>query len=70
VPPFPALRAVLGWFIGRTPVRCGDRSGRVVAVLSIDAQLVPRKEPCLVEGQTSCNALLSGALTLVVSRGS
>jgi hypothetical protein len=61
---------VLGWFTGRTPVRYGGRSGRVVAVLSVDAQLVPRKEPGLIEGQTPCRALISRALTLVVSRGS
>jgi hypothetical protein len=48
----------------------GGKSGGVVAVLSVDAQLVPRMELRLVEGRTSCNALMSGALTLVVSRGS
>ena len=69
MPLHPALRAVLGWFNGRTFVRYGGRSGGVVVVLSVDAQLVPRKEPCLVEGPTPCNALLSGALTLVTSRG-
>ena len=39
-------------------------------VLSFDAQPFPRKETRLVEGWTSCNALLAGALTLDVSRGS
>jgi len=39
-------------------------------VLSVDAQPFPQKGTCLVEGQTPCNALLSKALTLDVSRGS
>ena len=39
-------------------------------VLSVDAQLVPRKGTCSVEGRTPCNLLISGALTLGVSRGS
>jgi len=39
-------------------------------VLSFDAQPFPRKETCLVEGRTLCNALLARALTLDVSRGS
>jgi len=39
-------------------------------MLSVDAQLFSKKEPCLVEGQTPCSALLSKALTLDVSRGS
>jgi len=34
-------------------------------VLSFDARPFPRKETCLVEGQTSCSALLARALTLV-----
>ena len=70
MPLYPALRAVLGWFTGRTPVRYSGGSGRVVVVLSVDVPLFPRKEPCLIEGQTPCNALLSKALTLDVSRGS
>jgi len=60
----------LGWFNGRTLVRYGGRPGGVVMVLSVDVQLVSRKEPCLVEGRAPCNALLSGALTLVTSRRS
>jgi len=67
---YPALRAVSSRFTGRTRVRCGGRSGGVVTVLSVDARLVSRKEPCLVEGRTPRNALISGALTLVVSRWS
>ena len=51
-------------------VRYGGGSGGVVVVLSVDAQLVPRKGSCLVEGRTPCNMLISGALTLGVSRGS
>jgi len=39
-------------------------------VLLVDAQLFPRKESCLVEGQTPCSALLSKALTLGISRRS
>jgi len=70
VPPYPALRAVSGWFTGRTPVRYSSRSGGVAAVLSVDAQLFPTKESCLVEGQTPCSALLSKTLTLGVLRGS
>ena len=70
MPPFPPLRAVSGWFTGRTPIRHNGRSGGVAAVLSVDAQLFPRKESCLVEGQTPCSALLSKALTLDISRGS
>ena len=70
MPPYPALHAVSGWFTGRTPVRYSGRSSGVAAVLSVDAQFFPRKETCLVEGQTSCSALLSKALTLGVSRGS
>jgi len=70
VPLYPALRAALGWFTGGTPVRYGGRSGRVVAALSVDAQLFPKKDICRDEGQTPCSALLSKALTLDVSRGS
>ena len=39
-------------------------------MLLVDAQLFPRKESCLVDGQTPCSALLSKALTMGVSRGS
>jgi len=42
----------------------------VVAELSVDAQTFPKKETCLVEGRTPCNALVSRVLTLDVSRGS
>jgi hypothetical protein len=51
-------------------VRYGGGSGGVAVVLSVDAQLAPRKGPCSVEGRTPCNVLISGALTLEVSRGS
>jgi len=39
-------------------------------VLSVDVLLVPWKEPCSVEGRMPCNVVISGALTLNVSRGS
>ena len=70
MPWYPTLCAVLDWFTSCTPVRHRGRSVGVVAVLPFDVQPFPRKETCLVEGQTPCNALLSRALTLDVSRGS
>jgi len=70
VPLHSALRAALCWFNGRMLVRYGGRSGGVVVVLPVDAQLVPRKETRSVEGRTPCNVAISGALTLNVSRGS
>ena len=63
------MRAVLGWFTGRTPVRYSGRSGGVVAVLSVDAQPFSWKGTYLVEGGTPRSALSSQALTLDVSRG-
>ena len=70
VPLYPALCAVLDWFICYTLVRHGGWYIGVVAVLSFDVQPFPRKETRPVEGQMPCSALLSRALTLDVSRGS
>ena len=68
----PVSRSVrrLGLVHQSHAVRYGGKSGGVVAALPVDALTVLKKEPCLVEGQMPCNALISGALTLVVSRGS
>ena len=70
LPRYPTLCAVLDWFIGCTLVRYRGGYVGVVAELSVDAQPFPKKETCLVEGRTPCNALVSRALTLDVSRGS
>jgi len=70
MPWYPALRPVLDWFTGGTPVWYGGRSGGVVGMKSVDAQLAPMKDPCLVEGRMPYIVLISGALTLDVSRGS
>jgi len=67
---YPALCAVLDWFTGCTPVRYRGGYVGVVAELSVDAQPFRKKETCVVEGRTPCNALVSRALTLDVSRGS
>jgi len=70
MPLYPALCAVLDWFICCSPVRHGGGYVGAVVVLSFDAQPFPRKETGLVEGRTPCSALLSRTLTLDVSRGS
>ena len=70
VPRYPAQCAVLDWFAGCTPVRYRGGHVGVVAELSVDDQPFPKKETCLVEGRTPCNALVSRALTLNVSRWS
>ena len=59
MPLHSALHVVLYWFSGRTLVRFGGKSGEVVAAWLVDVCPVLRKKPCLVEGQTPYDVLMS-----------